>query len=316
MLKRWFLIGSICVALIGMGRVMAAEFTCTNGEIVKGEPISFKEDGVVFRKDSGGYTDKIQWPRFTQDTLKVLAKYKDPLAAWYAAPFIEEPLNLKEKTVQPPPRIIVGDVSRVAYYAPDPGIMSSWLTPVGLMMLIALYVGNLAAGYGIARFRRKQPALVCGLSAVLPVVGPIIFLVLPEQQVVEVAPVVEEITPEQEAIVDPNISTGADSATKIMTRAAVVKDSTAAGMEPALYKKGEITFNRRFFETKFPTFFRPVLGPKEKSVMFVIEAGGKHYEGIRYSRVTTGEIFLVPMDGTGEVSISIPSIESVEVKPR
>lgn len=184
--------------------------------------------------------------------------------------------------------------------------------PGRALLLGSLYVGNLVAGYSIARFRRKPPALVCGVSAILPIVGPAIFMLQPEH--VPAAPVVEEAAGSAE-LQDQSISTGASTVTKTMTRAATVKDSAAAGYEPAIYTKGEITFNRRFFETKFPTFFRPVLGQKEKSVMFVIKEGSKIHEGIRFSRVTTGEIYLVPLSG-GEVSISIAAIDSVEVKAR
>ena len=315
MLRRWLIEICLCAAFAFACKGFAGEYFCTNGEVIKGDPISFKEEGVVFKKDSGGYTDTIQWPSFTQDTLKLLATNKDPYAQYYAEPFIEIPLEeLKAKTVKPPPRIVVGEVDRITHYYPAPGFLNAWLTPAGLLLLGALYAGNLVAGFSIARFRRKQPALVCGVSAILPVVGPAIFMLLPEQA--PAAPVFEEESPAHAEFKDPNISTGASTVTKTMTRAATVKDSAAAGYEPAIYTKGEITFNRRFFETKFPTFFRPVLGPKEKSVMFVIKEGSKIHEGIRFSRVTTGEIFLVPLTGGGEVSISIGAIESVEVKGR
>ena len=315
MLRRWLIEICLCAAFAFACKGFAGEYFCTNGEVIKGDPISFKEEGVVFKKDSGGYTDTIQWPIFTQDTLKVLAASKDPYAQYYAEPFIEIPLeDLKAKTVKPPPRIVVGEVDRISHYHPAPGFLSAWLTPAGLLLLGSLYAGNLVAGYSIARFRRKQPALVCGVSAILPIVGPAIFMLQPEH--VPAAPVFEEEAPGHAEFKDQNISTGASTVTTTMTRAATVKDSAAAGYEPAIYTKGEITFNRRFFETKFPTFFRPVLGQKEKSVMFVIKEGSKVHEGIRFSRVTTGEIYLVPLAGGGEISISIGAIESVEVKGR
>ena len=43
---------------------------------------------------------------------------------------------------------------------------------------------------------------------------------------------------------------------------------------------------------------------------------GKQIEGIRYSRVTVSDIYLVPMNDEGETPITISQIESVEVKPR
>ncbi len=320
MLKRWCAIIGISAILAGAYYIHAAEFVCTNGEIINGEPISFKEEGVVFRKDSGGYTDLIQWPRFTQDSLKSLVKYPDPMAKLFGEVFIEVPLDLKAKEVKPPPKIIVNEVEKLNYYHPDPGFVSAWITPAGLFILGMLYLGNLVAAFSVARFRRKQPALVCGVSAVLPVIGPVIFLTQPEseEEIEEPETVIEETpAPAQSEVKKPEEGIGGDMASKLMTRVATVKDSKAIGYQPAVYTKGQITFNKRFFETKFPTFFRPVLGEKEKSVMFVITTvDGKQIEGIRYSRVTVSDIYLVPMNDEGETPITISQIESVEVKPR
>ncbi|MBO7107343.1 MAG: hypothetical protein J6W73_03825 [Verrucomicrobia bacterium] len=313
MLKRLLFVVGICAVLHAPNQLFGGEYFCTNGEIIKGEPITFKEDGVVFRKDSGGYSDKIQWPSFTQDSLKELAK-KSPQAQYYADPFIEVPLEFKAKEVKPPPKIVVSDVERLTYYNPDPSFLSAWITPVGLLLLLALYVANLVTAYTVARFRRKQPALVCGVSAVLPVLGPIIFLTQPEA-VVEEEPTEEIPTQEREFVDATGSATGANMATRMVSRAAAVKGDNS-GLESAVYKRGDITFNRKFFETKFPTFFRPVLGAKEKAVKFVITVGDKHFEGMRFSRVTTDDIYMVPLEGGSEISMKISEIESVEVKPR
>ena len=49
-----------------------------------------------------------------------------------------------------------------------------------------IYGANIYAGFEIAVFRARPKALVMGVAAVLPIVGPIIFLSLPTQ--IEVGP--------------------------------------------------------------------------------------------------------------------------------
>src|SRR5439155_13576661 len=50
---------------------------------------------------------------------------------------------------------------------------------LGVLILLLLYAGNLYAAYEIAIFRAQPVPLVCGVAAVLPVAGPIIFLSMP-----------------------------------------------------------------------------------------------------------------------------------------
>src|SRR5260370_35531975 len=48
-------------------------------------------------------------------------------------------------------------------------------------MLLILYLANIYAGYEISIFRNQPAALVAGVAAVAPVVGPIVFLCLPQR---------------------------------------------------------------------------------------------------------------------------------------
>ena len=135
------------------------------------------------------------------------------------------------------------------------------------------------------------------------------------EAVVEEEPTEEVPTQEREFENATGSATGANMATRMVSRAASVRGDNS-GFEAAVYTRGEVTFNRKFFETKFPTFFRPVLGAKEKAVKFVITVGDKHFEGMRFSRVSTDDIYMVPLQGGSEISMKISEIESVEVKPR
>src|ERR1051325_2247080 len=49
----------------------AAEFKLTNGDVIRGEPASVNADGMVIRQEIGGFSDRISWARFTQESLKL-----------------------------------------------------------------------------------------------------------------------------------------------------------------------------------------------------------------------------------------------------
>src|SRR5262249_16624117 len=49
----------------------------------------------------------------------------------------------------------------------------------GLIILLLLYAANLYAAYEISLFRAQSIPLVCGISALVPVIGPIVFLSIP-----------------------------------------------------------------------------------------------------------------------------------------
>src|SRR5512134_1435902 len=74
----------------------AGEYQLTNGDIIKGQPASITEDGVVFKLDIGGFSpQRIRWTKFTQESLKELAK--DPKAAGFVEPFIEIPPEVRQQ---------------------------------------------------------------------------------------------------------------------------------------------------------------------------------------------------------------------------
>lgn len=54
--------------------------------------------------------------------------------------------------------------------------------PAGIFLVLLVMALSGYAGYEIARFKNRPVKLVCALSAVLPVVGPAVFLALPPQE--------------------------------------------------------------------------------------------------------------------------------------
>src|SRR6266480_3308497 len=56
------------------------------------------------------------------------------------------------------------------------GWADAFITPIGLTILAVLLLANLYAAYEIAFFRQQPVPLVCGLSFLLPLLAPLIFL--------------------------------------------------------------------------------------------------------------------------------------------
>jgi hypothetical protein len=84
---------------------------------------------------------------------------------------------------------------------------------------------------------------------------------------------------------------------------------------PRLFRRGDTTFNRRFFETQFAPYFRVVLSEAEKSMVIAVKAGKNEYVGRRISRISGNEIGLQLQSG-GEVQVEFADIHEVQLRPK
>ena len=309
--------------LLGVSR--ADEFQLSNGSVLKGEPASFNGDGMVVKQETGGFSQRIPWSQFTEETLKKIAK--NPKAAEFVEPFIEPPPELKAKRVE----IILKPVPRMEPLAGKPGLGAAMTTPAGLAVLAVLLLASIFAGYEVAVYRNRPATLVCGVSALLPVIGPIIFLALPPpvEQIAE--PETIKLPGSQIDAATPGGSAGSDGSltgrlkskiTSLLHKRpasglSVAPPEKSAGTSvaegPRTFRRGEFTFNRRFFETQFPGFFRVVPSEAEKNLVLVIKAGRQDYIGRRISRITANEMHLQVQSG-GEVSIEFAGVTEVQVR--
>src|SRR5207253_4755869 len=124
------------------------------------------------RLNAGGFSERISWSKLNQETLKSLMA--NPKTAPFVEPYIEVPAEEKAKAKRQ-----AIDVKPVPHPARPQGHISLFAalsTPMGLVILIVLVAANLYAGYEVALFRHHPFLLVCAVSLVLPVLGPIIFL--------------------------------------------------------------------------------------------------------------------------------------------
>jgi len=295
----------------------ADEFKQANGNILRGELASADEDGLVVKLDVGGFSKREPWINFSQETLKELAK--DPKVASLVEPFIElEPEQIKARERQK--EIVVKPVSNRMERPPaKPGLVAAFITPLGLVILAVLMLANLYAAYEVALFRQQPVALVCGLSILLPGLAPLIFLCLPTHVVRGHAEAgAEEVA--VETVGSPAKATssfaGAGHQPQGGLSLAAAQKQEGGGAQVQMYSRGEFTFNRRFFETKFPGFFRIVPSEAEKDLVIVIKAVRGEYVGKRISRISSNEMHVQLQSGNASAEVLIPFVEIQSVQIR
>ena len=149
--------------------------------------------------------------------------------------------------------------------------------------------------------------LVAGLKIGL-FVAPIVFLVLPRATPTEAAP-----KPHAEPESVPMGATTAESRVGAM---GLVKQEKATGSAEALPKsfpRGEFTFNKRFFETQFPSFFRVVPSDTDRDLVIDIAAGRGSAVATRISRITANELHVKNQVGK-EVPVNFADITGVTLR--
>lgn len=315
--------------------VQADEFKLANGNIIRGEFASADEDGLVVKLDVGGFSRREPWINFSQETLKFLAT--NPQAAAFVEPFIELPpeeLKAREKEREIVVKPVPGRLERLEE---KPGLAAAFVTPLGLALLGALLLGNIYAAYEIARFRNQPAPLVCGISTLFPIVGPIIFLSLPPRVEQAVDATLSDAQFETaHAGTAPPPAPGQESQGSLTSRmkskitsmfhgkpagglslaTAPKAESAAAPVQTQVFTRGEFTFNRRFFETKFPGFFRVVPSEAEKDLVIAIKAIRGEYVGRRISRISSNEMHIQLQTGGASQEVMIPFAEITQVQIR
>jgi hypothetical protein len=316
-MRRFQSLGCIVLAVwLGIGALWAGEFKLANGSVIRGELASADDDGLVVKLDVGGFSKREAWINFAQETLKELAK--DPKVAPLVEPFIElEPEEIKQQDKAK--EIVVKEVpNRLERPDPKPALLAAFVSPLGLTIVVVLLLANLYAGYEVALYRQQPIPLVCGVSVLLPVLGPIIFLCLPAR-----APHAEEAAPPAPPEPVSPLGSGKRTTASVPGAAlppagglslAAAKGEGGEGVTvPQTFSRGEFTFNRRFFETKFPGFFRVVPSEAEKDLVLAIKAVKNEYVCKRISRISSNEMHVQVLNG-GEVLVTFAEIASVTIR--
>ncbi len=308
-----FALFAICL-LMGARAADAASYQLANGSTLDGEPIAFDARGVVVKLADGSFSPREGWTNFTQQALQELAK--NPKAKPHVEPFldVDEPEDAKPKLeIKPKP------IDRLARPTPNAGWGALFASGLSVTLLLLVYAGNVYAGYEVGLFRNYNPFMVAGIAAVAPLVGPVLFLCLPTRLQRSIDDLAAEsmarAVAEAEATgTAPNLSVGnpAEEQAAEAARAEQAKSQVTA------YQRGQTSFNRRFFETKFAGFLKVVPGDEEKDKEIYIRSVRGEYVGTRLTRILPNELTMQVNKGDATADIIIPfgEIYEVQVRPR
>ena len=86
--------------------------------------------------------------------------------------------------------------------------------------------------------------------------------------------------------------------------------------ETVVYQRGQFTFNRRFFETKFSGFFGVVRRDADRDMVLVIKSSRGEYVGQRISRIAANDLHLQVQRGHASEEVMIPFVEVQEIRLR
>lgn len=304
----------VVFAVLSAGVAGGATFQLANGASLEGEPISFNAAGVVVKTADGAFAPREGWTNFTQQALQELAK--NPKAKVFVEPFldVEEPEDTKAKIeIKPKP------IDRLARPDPKAGYGALLGSGLSLTLLLLVYAGNIYAGYEVGLFRNHQPFMVAGIAAVVPVIGPVLFLCLPTRMQKSIDEIAAESMAKAMAQAEaegtaPNLTVGNPEEEK----AAAEKAAEEAKSQVTVYQRGQTSFNRRFFETKFAGFLKVVPGDAEKDKEIYIRSVRGEYVGNRLTRILPNELTMQVSkgDATADVIIPFGEIYEVQVRPR
>src|ERR1051325_2435524 len=292
-----------CFAAVGaVGQIQQQTLKLVDGSTIVGRIVAPKNEYLQVALDSGGAAPMITnifWARLSQETLRSLLTNRT--TAPFATIFLDPPaqqarpaVTAKKITIKPPPRLD----------RPQDGSLVA--SPVMLVLLLIIDAANLYAGWEIGVFRQWPPAVVALIAAVVPIIGPAIFLAMPTHRVRTDEAPLEAAATEEAAIV-----------TEEAPPAAVEEHSAKPALpETVTYPRGQFTFNRRFFETKFAGFLKMVPGEAERDKVIFIKSARGEYTGHRFSKVEPNEVFLQIRKGTATEEVMIPFSEIYEVQIR
>ncbi len=310
---RWLLRIALGLALIMLALdAPAPDFRMADGSVVTGELVAPNDDGTVIRRASGGLTGRIAWDRFAQDTLVEFSK-DEKMRDWVLA-FIDLPDTAGPEKVE---LVIKEPPGKVARPAKRPGLMSAlFSTQAGMFILLVLLLGNLYVAFEVAIFRNYPIAAVMGTSIILPILGPILFLCMPNRLREDVVMESQFEAPQDVANTgSQELAAAGLGGSGLALSAGKAAAASNTSNQPAVYKRGDVEFNRQFFERTFPLFFRMTRGEGDKDLVLVIKSSKGEVIGTRITRISASEMGLSTLKGH-EVQVRFSDIGEVQLRPK
>ena len=306
------LVLGICAWLATSASAATIEFA--DGVKFTGDIVQ-KTPAYIQLRIEGAYTN-LDWAKISQDSLKELqtlaATSRDAKLAEYVAPYIEVPedeiIKKTQVEIKPAPRL----------ERPEKGslIGAMFKSSVGLVCLLLLFAANIYAAYEIAVIRAYPPAMVCGIAAVAPIIGPIVFLCLKTKLPSREGEEEEEEAPAAPAgAAMPSASHGDADAPGDHSAAAAAGHAAAPALpQTQVFKRGQFTFNRRFIETKFSAFFTAIRRGDDKDMVLVVKSVRGEFLATRISRIAANDMHLEVHKGGASQEVQMPFLEIQEIQ--
>ncbi len=280
-------------AFFAHGQSSVVTFKLVDGGTLKGTPLAPKDTFVQVKLEDGTYTN-LNWARITQESLRELERNR--AFAPYANIFLDPPPKTKSTTLRK--EVVVKPVTRLE--RPKDGSLFS--SPIMILLFLLVWAASIYAGYEVAVFRQRPPALVATMGGVLPILGPVIFLAMPTYQ------------PKEEVVHEQVEQAPVEEAPAVVDEAPAAAEPEQPKLpQPVVYARGQFTFNRRFFETKFAGFLKMVPGEAERDKVIHIRSARGEHTGQRLAKVEPNELYLQIRKGTATEDVMIPFNEIYEV---
>ena len=313
----WIILGC-CVCGFWLPVLAADNYSLADGTTLSGDIVTYNDSGIIFRLAGDKYTDRMAWTLFSQDGLQQLAQ--NPKIKPLVDPFMELPATDKVRHTE---AIQLQEVVRLPL-PPQKSLLGGLASSsVGLFLLFLIYGANLYAAFEIAACRARPLGPVMGLSAVVPIVGPAVFFFLPTNVVAPVTTITsEEATaagPAQTIAVGGAAGQPAAAAGEIQVSAVSIgTPETNASAAAQSFKRGQFTFNKRFFETKFAGFFTAARSEADRKLEFTVKTPTALLVVQRIARIGQNDVhFEVLADGQPqEIPVAFADIQELNLKPK
>jgi hypothetical protein len=318
----------LCLLVFVSVPVLAGSYTLLDGTKIDGDAISENDNGVVFRTADGSDLERISYDKFSQDSLRsLMATATTVRERNLIEPYIEEIPQEKQARKE----IIVNPIQIPIRPTAHLGMVAIFASPVGLLILLVLYCANLFAAYEVAVYRNQPFSTVCGLAAIpfFGVLSPIFFLAMParkgstaddeepQTRFRATAPPTSDTAPlPEEEVAAQSSATPQAPAAAWHTGVPLAQEMAPALPEPIVFRRGDFSFNRRFFETKLTGFFRLVPSEAERDMVVHIKSGRGDFTGKRIIRITPNELYLQVFHNNATADEMIPFGEILEVQIR
>ena len=303
-MRKIILLSVLCLGWSLSAFAADVSLSLTDGTTIQGEILKHDDNGLQLHIGTDLFTN-IAWARLSQESLKQLAG--DPKIKPRVEPFIEPEMSQRA----PKAEIKIHPVQRLELPA-NPSILGGLVSSsVGKFVLFILFLANLYAAFEVSIVKARPPLPVIGLSALLPIIGPVIFLLIKmKEKVVTEAPV-EHAAPSgtasaaaQAAAANPNIEIAEAS----------WKKPEEKKIEAQVFTRGKFTFNKKFVDTKFAGFIGTE--PKGDAVKFWMEVKSPAVHiGAAYIE-SVGATEAVFMTDNGQVTVPLADIQEIKLNPR